>query len=180
MSLFYGTMLPMSLLHKYLPEFVYGSIDGTVTTFAIIAGAAGAGFSPVVMLVLGVSNVLADAWSMASSNYLSAKSEAQRDGDAHEYQAALHRALATFSAFVLVGSLPLLSYIASFAFGFGRGHEFTTSIILTALAFLWIGALRGRIAKVSVWKTALETFLIGAVAALVSYGVGSWIETLIR
>ncbi len=170
----------MSLLHKYLPEVVYGSIDGTVTTFAIIAGAAGAGFPPAVMLVLGVSNVLADAWSMASSNYLSAKSESQRDGDDHSHHNALSSAAATFASFVLVGCIPLLSYIASFAFGIGQGHEFVSSIILTGAAFIFIGTMRGRVAGVSVVRAAVETLVIGAVAASVAYFVGSWIEVLIR
>jgi len=170
----------MSLLHKYLPEVVYGSIDGTVTTFAIIAGAAGAGFSPNIMLVLGVSNVLADAWSMASSNYLSAKSEAERDGDDHSHHGALASAFATFVSFVLIGCVPLLSYIASFAFGIGIGSEFGTAIILTGLAFIFIGMVRGRIAGVSQWRAAIETLVIGAVAAGVAYGVGMFVETIIR
>jgi hypothetical protein len=36
-----------------------------VTTFAIVAGAAGAGLSNGVVLVLGLANVLADGFSMA-------------------------------------------------------------------------------------------------------------------
>lgn len=61
--------------HSHLGDFVLGAIDGTVTTFAIVAGAAGANLSPGVALVMGLANVLADAFSMAVSNYLKARSE---------------------------------------------------------------------------------------------------------
>ncbi len=50
---------------KYLSEFVYGGIDGSVTTFAVVAGAIGASFSNTVILVLGFANLFADGISMA-------------------------------------------------------------------------------------------------------------------
>lgn len=52
-----------------LPDAVLGGIDGCVTTFAVVAGAFGAGFSSQVALVLGMANLLADGFSMAVSNY---------------------------------------------------------------------------------------------------------------
>src|SRR5690554_2008011 len=52
-----------------LPDAVLGGIDGCVTTFAVVSGAFGAGFSPQVALVLGLANLLADGFSMAVSNY---------------------------------------------------------------------------------------------------------------
>ena len=61
--------------HEYLAEFVYGGIDGSVTTFAVVAGSAGAKFSATVAIVLGLANLIADGFSMAVSSYLSAKSE---------------------------------------------------------------------------------------------------------
>jgi VIT1/CCC1 family predicted Fe2+/Mn2+ transporter len=61
--------------HSYLGDFVLGGIDGAVTTFAVVAGSAGAGLSPGIAIVLGVSNIFADGFSMAVSNYLSTKSE---------------------------------------------------------------------------------------------------------
>jgi VIT1/CCC1 family predicted Fe2+/Mn2+ transporter len=61
--------------HSYLGDFVLGGMDGAVTTFAVVAGTAGAGLSPGVAIVLGISNILADGFSMAVSNYLSTKSE---------------------------------------------------------------------------------------------------------
>ena len=58
-----------------LRDAIYGAIDGTVTTFAIVAGVVGAGFSPYVIVVLGLANVLADGYSMAAANYSGAKAE---------------------------------------------------------------------------------------------------------
>ena len=54
-----------------------GAIDGAVTTFAIVAGVAGAHWPPMVAMVLGVANLLADGFSMAVGNYMSTKSERQ-------------------------------------------------------------------------------------------------------
>lgn len=61
-------------LQKYLPEFVYGGIDGSVTTFAVVAGAAGAGLSGDIVIILGFANLLADGFSMSVGAFLSAKS----------------------------------------------------------------------------------------------------------
>jgi VIT1/CCC1 family predicted Fe2+/Mn2+ transporter len=63
--------------HSYLGDFVLGAVDGAITTFAIVAGAAGAGLSNGVVLVLGLANVLADGLSMAAGNFLRARSDQQ-------------------------------------------------------------------------------------------------------
>ena len=52
----------------FLRDLVYGAIDGSVTTFAIVAGVAGAGLSPFIIVALGLANVLADGFSMAAGN----------------------------------------------------------------------------------------------------------------
>ncbi len=59
----------------YLRDLVYGGIDGSVTTFAIVAGVAGAGLSPLIIVALGLANVLADGFSMAAGNYSGTKAE---------------------------------------------------------------------------------------------------------
>ena len=58
-----------------LKDAVLGAIDGAVTTFAIVAGVAGAGLSPFVIVALGIANVLADGFSMAAANYSGTKAE---------------------------------------------------------------------------------------------------------
>lgn len=60
---------------SYLRDWVYGGIDGTVTTFAIMAGVVGANLSPGVVMVLGVANLVADGFSMAAANYSGTKAE---------------------------------------------------------------------------------------------------------
>lgn len=61
--------------HGVLRDTVYGAIDGAVTTFAIVAGVAGAGLSPFVIIALGLANVFADGFSMAAGNYSGTKAE---------------------------------------------------------------------------------------------------------
>jgi len=63
--------------HSYLRDFVLGAMDGTVTTFAVVAGVAGAGLPRGVAVILGLANLLADGFSMAAGNYLSTKTDRQ-------------------------------------------------------------------------------------------------------
>ncbi|PCI87451.1 MAG: hypothetical protein COB24_06220 [Hyphomicrobiales bacterium] len=60
---------------NYLRDWVYGGIDGAITTFAIVAGVVGAGLSIKVIVVLGLANLIADGFSMAASNYSGTKTE---------------------------------------------------------------------------------------------------------
>jgi VIT1/CCC1 family predicted Fe2+/Mn2+ transporter len=60
---------------NYLRDWVYGGIDGAVTTFAVVAGVVGAGLPARTVLILGAANLLADGFSMAASNYSGTKTE---------------------------------------------------------------------------------------------------------
>ncbi len=66
---------------RYIKSFVYGGLDGIITTFAVVAGVAGASLSPGVVLILGFANLVADGLSMAIGDFLSTKAE-------NEYNAA--------------------------------------------------------------------------------------------
>jgi VIT1/CCC1 family predicted Fe2+/Mn2+ transporter len=60
---------------SYLRDWVYGGIDGTVTTFAVVAGVVGADLSTKTLLILGAANLFADGFSMAAANYSGTKAE---------------------------------------------------------------------------------------------------------
>lgn len=60
---------------QYIGDLVYGGLDGIITTFAVVSGVAGANLGTNVILILGLANLLADGFSMATGAYLSTKSE---------------------------------------------------------------------------------------------------------
>ncbi|MBW3563156.1 MAG: VIT1/CCC1 transporter family protein [Acidobacteria bacterium] len=64
--------------HSYLRDWVYGGIDGAVTTFAIVTGVVGAELSARVVLILGVANLVGDGFSMAAGNYSATQTELQQ------------------------------------------------------------------------------------------------------
>lgn len=60
---------------SYLKDFVYGAIDGAVTTFAVVSGVAGAGLASNIVLILGVANLVGDGFSMAAGNFMGTRAE---------------------------------------------------------------------------------------------------------
>ena len=63
---------------SYLRDFVYGAIDGAVTTFAVVAGVQGADLDATIVVILGGANLVADGFSMAVSNYLGSRAASQQ------------------------------------------------------------------------------------------------------
>lgn len=59
----------------YLRDWIYGGIDGAITTFAIVAGSVGADLSSGVVVILGIANLLADGLSMAAANFSGTRAE---------------------------------------------------------------------------------------------------------
>jgi VIT1/CCC1 family predicted Fe2+/Mn2+ transporter len=60
---------------NYLRDWIYGGIDGSVTTFAVVTGVVGAHLSPAIIVIMGFANLFADGFSMAASNFLGTKAE---------------------------------------------------------------------------------------------------------
>lgn len=64
--------------HSYLRDFIYGAIDGAVTTFAVVAGVMGAELSASIIVILGLANLIGDGFSMAVGNFLGVRAEEQQ------------------------------------------------------------------------------------------------------
>ncbi len=173
-------------IENNLREFVYGGMDGAVTTFAVVTGAAGANLGVNVILILGYANVLADGFSMAVGSYLSEKSDqdlsvSKGNSEKDDHESPLAASLATFLSFILVGFIPLSFYTIDYIFSLdlSTGTLLACSIALTLLAFVGIGYLRGVITKISRARAVLESFGLGLAAAVISYGAGNLLERLI-
>lgn len=166
---------------RYLAEFVYGGIDGVITTFAIIAGAIGASLNTVVILILGFANLFADGFSMAVSNYLSTKSQHElnlRHKHLHQHKDKNPRrtAVAIFISFVFIGIIPLLSFVLAPFSQTIEENKFTISFVMTALALVIVGAIKGKIVEKNYLHSAIETLIIGGIAAIIAFIVGVFIK----
>jgi len=224
-------------LQDYLREFVYGGIDGAVTTFAVVAGAVGASLDPMVIIILGFANLFADGLSMSIGAYLSSKSEKENyqkhknieywevenipkkereeivtiykgkgfegellqkvvdvivsDKDRwvnemmqgelnmiEEVKSPFKIGLATLISFVVVGFIPLIVYVWDFFYE-ANFNVFFWTCLLTAVAFVLVGALKSWVNQTGIWKSVLETLSLGFVAAMVAYFVGDILEALL-
>jgi len=220
---------------SYLSDFIYGAIDGAVTTFAVVAGAAGASLDATVVIILGGSNLIADGFSMAVSNFLGSRAEIQQrerarreerlhielvpEGEREEIRQIfaskgfegpdldrvvdvitsdphlwtetmmseelgygstepnpLRAASATLIAFLLVGFLPLLAFVYNLASPTDVAHPFAWSAVLTAVAFMVVGSMKSRFVDQSWWRSALETLVVGGLAAVLAYVAGAILE----
>ena len=177
----------------YLGEFVYGSIDGSVTTFAVVSGSVGAGLDSAVIIILGLANLLADGFAMSVGAYLSAKSD--RDNKLKnlnnqenpervqnhlmlEEKSPVRMGFVTFLSFVCIGLIPITIYVIDFIEPLDA-NLFVIASVLTAIGFFFIGWLKSYVNQTTIWKGVLETLLLGILAAAVAYYVGDFLEKVI-
>jgi VIT1/CCC1 family predicted Fe2+/Mn2+ transporter len=214
-----------SVKHNYVRDFIYGGIDGAVTTFAVVSGVQGAELSPLIVLILGFANLIADGFSMAASNFLGTRAElddykrlekieyrhiehfpegereeirqiytekgfageelekavelitsdkdrwvktmlTEEYGLPAEIRSPWKAALATLSAFIICGIIPLIPYL------FGIKNSFNISLALTSITFFLIGSVKSRWSTSSWLRSGLETFVVGTLASVLAYIVG--------
>ncbi len=163
----------MKKYKKYLPDFIFGGVDGLVTTFAVISSAIGASLSSTIIIILGVANLIADGFSMGASNYLSSSSRNdlnQNFSKKHSFCAGL----VTFISFVFIGSIPLIAFILNLG-----EKAFLISSILTGFAFFAIGYFKGVVTDTKKISSAFKTLLIGFVAAVIAYYIGFLLRSII-
>jgi VIT1/CCC1 family predicted Fe2+/Mn2+ transporter len=222
----------------YIAEFVYGGIDGAITTFAVVAGAEGASLGITVVIILGLANLIADGFSMSVGNFFSTKAERDsfdkhrrveyweiehlRDREVQEireiYEAKGFKgelleqvvevitsdkdvwvdtmmkeelemvksdkspyktAGVTFGSFVLVGSVPLLSYFFAERGPGIQSELFLYSCVLTAVALAIVGSLKSIVNEKNVIIGIGETLFLGGLAALLAYYVGDVLQKML-
>ncbi len=168
---------PATGFGHYLRDMVYGALDGVITTMAVLAGAEGASLSVRVGLILGMANLLGDGISMGASNYLGLRSELEQSGGSVAAEAPWRHGLATVAAFVVVGSAPLLAFVASALSG---ARVFPLAVAFAGAALVGAGLVRARFVGKSRVRSAVEMLSVGALAGGAAYLVGRCASSLLR
>ena len=83
----------------------------------------------------------------------------------------IHNAIVTFFSFISFGVIPLLIYLLAQVISI-KSNLFIFAIILTGITLFVLGAVKTHITKKNWLMSGLETLIIGAIAATVSYGIG--------
>jgi VIT1/CCC1 family predicted Fe2+/Mn2+ transporter len=216
---------------QYIGDMVLGGLDGIITTFAVVSGVAGAELGANVLLIMGMANLLADGFSMATGSFLSLKSEKEyyekeksretwevenfpkgekqelleiyrkqgysetdakrlveiKTRDPHHWvetmmveelgmlpddRTPLRSALATFSAFILAGSIPLLVYLFGWIVPVAPTVEFFVSLGMSGVGLFLLGTAKVVVTHRNPLRSGLEMLIVGSLAAAVAYVVG--------
>jgi vacuolar iron transporter family protein len=162
---------------EYLAKAVLAASDGIVTTFAVVAGSAGASFDQSIVIILGFANLFADGFSMAAGNYLGVKSEIEyeeaKGEKAPREGLPVFHGLVTFIGFDLAGLIPLLPFIFHLPSAYGL------STVLVGISLFTVGAARSFYTRKSFSRSGFEMLTIGGFAALVAFVVGYIIENFV-
>ncbi len=161
----------------YVGDLIYGTNDGILTTFAIVAGVSGGELSSRAVLIVGVANLFADGLSMGVGNYLSirARESAREVQKLPEEEASpVRHGLATFLAFASAGAIPLLPYLVP-----GLEQPFLVATVAALAAQFTVGALRSLVTASRWWLSGLEMLGLGVLVAVVAYGTGAGIAAVV-
>lgn len=159
---------------KYLWEFVYGWIDGAITTFAVVAWSVWAWLDASIILILWFANLLADWFSMSIWAYLS--SDARDDSLAKRER--IYTALVTYISFIVLGFIPLVIYVLQY-FWIHFSNPFLYASALTMLSFMFIWYIKSFVSNSLLIKNICETLFLWAAAAGVAYYVWDFLEKII-
>lgn len=85
-------------------------------------------------------------------------------------------ALTTFLGFSAAGLVPLLPYLIP---GLPQSLIFPVSTAATGVTFIAIGVLKGRILDYPLFRSGMETLLVGGAAATLAYLVGLFLRGLV-
>jgi VIT1/CCC1 family predicted Fe2+/Mn2+ transporter len=177
-ALYCKVSMKKNVLQDHIGEVVYGANDGIITTFAVVSGAAGAGLSHEVVLILGISNLIADGFSMGASHFLSTRTTcavAKRRLFGFVRCQGVGGSVVTFGGFVVAGALPLVPFL----FGVGVDSAFLVASVAAGLAFFLVGGLRTLVTRQGFFVSGFEMFVVGGVASGIAYGIGALVESFL-
>ena len=148
---------------------VLGGVDGIITSFAISAGASAGRLSSHVVLVIGVSSVLADGLSMGISEYISSsglRAERKSRGELIENESPpLVLGLSCFTSFVVCGTLPIATYLLT-------QENLLSCAMFSVVGLMLLGSVRTFFSQEPLLLGLFQTSLLGSAAGGVAYAVG--------
>ena len=162
----------MGKIHEdYLRSGLFGLQDGLVSTTGVVVGiSTGVQNRDIVILAVLVA-VMVEASSMAAGQYSSEKAVHQMDKTGKHNDSLLVGAIIMFISYLLAGLIPI-----SPLFLFNFTDTRVISILFAFISLFIIGYVKGKIVEDKPIRSAIELFVIGALATGVGLIVGYFLK----
>ena len=164
-------------------ELIFGFQDGAIGNLGVVIGMAQASSSNTIILLAGVSTMIAQTISMSSGNYISVKSEKEYfsvdEDDRYFGKAYAAHKSAIFSSILMGISVMIGALIPMLAFFYYTGSGgIIPSVLLTTSGLFIVGAIKSKYTNLSAIRSGLEILSIAIIAAIAGYLIGDLFSNL--
>ncbi len=173
-----NTMNGKVTIGQNIREVIFGVEDGAIGNLGLVVGMAQALAPNKLILLAGIATMFAQAISMFAGNYLSIKSEKEYfevKSKSREYGKAYSKHKNPFISSVVMGlSVIVGAVIPLLAFLIWESQQgIMPAVIITLLGLFVLGAVKTRYTLRNWFRSGMEVVMVGGIAALVGYGIGS-------
>lgn len=162
----------MQHLHEdYLRSGLFGIQDGLVSTTGVVVGISTGVEDKAIIILASLVAVTVEASSMAAGQYSSEKAVHQLDKTGKHTDSLMLGALIMFFGYLLGGIVPIIPTVI-----FDQPEARIIAIIAAFFGLFILGYAKGHLVKVKPLRSALELFVIGAMAT----GIGLLVGHLFR
>lgn len=151
----------------YLRSGLFGIQDGLVSTTGVVVGISTGIEDKAIIILASLVAVTVEASSMAAGQYSSEKAVHQMDKIGKHTDSLIVGAAVMFFGYLLGGTVPIIPTIL-----FGQPQARYIAIISAFIGLFILGYTKGHLVKVPTLRSALELFIIGAIATTIGLIVG--------
>jgi vacuolar iron transporter family protein len=158
----------MKHIHEdYLRSALFGLQDGLVSTTGVVVGISTGIEDKAIIILASFVAVSVEASSMAAGQYSSEKAVHQMDKTGKHTDSLVLGAAIMFFSYLLAGLIPILPVVF-----LDQPQARIFSIIFAFIALFLIGFIKGKIVEHKPFRSAIELFVIGAIATSIGLIVG--------
>lgn len=155
----------------YLRSLMFGLQDGLVSTTGVVIGiSVGTNDKPIIVLAALVA-VMVEATSMAAGQYSSEKAVHQLDKTGKHTDSLILGALIMFFAYLIGGMFSIIPTLF-----FGQPEAQLIAVLSAFTGLFLVGYLKGKLVEHHALRSAVELFIIGAVATVIGLVVGLYLK----
>lgn len=151
----------------YLRSGLFGIQDGLVSTTGVVVGVSTGVEDKAIIILASLVAVAVEASSMAAGQYSSEKAVHQMDKTGKHTDSLIIGAVVMFAGYLIGGIVPIIPTIL-----FNQPQARIIAILAAFIGLFALGYIKGHFVKVKPLRSALELFIIGAMATTIGLVVG--------